>query len=94
MALLNQTQLDLCAKSKWDFSDLKALFINCTLKPSPQLSHTQGLVDISRAILEKNAVSVSVLRAVDHDIAHGVYPDMHADKVKCFIDEVKDYSVR
>lgn len=76
MASLNETQLDLCAESKWDFSDLKALFINCTLKPSPQLSHTQGLVDISKAILEKNGVSVSVLRAVDHDIAHGIYPDM------------------
>lgn len=76
MALLSETQMDLCATSKWDFSDLKALFINCTLKPSPQLSHTQGLIDISRAILEKNGVTVDVLRAVDHDIAPGVWPDM------------------
>ena len=76
MALLNAMQLDLCAKSKWDFSDLKALFINCTLKPSPTLSHTQGLIEISKAILEKNGVSVEVVRAVDHDIAYGVWPDM------------------
>ena len=76
MALLNDMQLELCAKSKWDFSDLKALFINCTLKPSPALSHTQGLIDISKAILEKNGVSVDVVRAVDHDIAYGVWPDM------------------
>jgi hypothetical protein len=24
------------------YDDLSALFLNCTLKPSPQLSHTQG----------------------------------------------------
>ena len=39
--------------SAWDFSDLNALFINCTLKPSPELSHTQGLMDIAIDILEK-----------------------------------------
>ena len=59
-----------------DFSDLKALFINCTLKPSPQGSHTRGLMDVSRAILERNGVAVEVVRAVDHHIAPGVYPDM------------------
>lgn len=26
------------------------------------------------------------------NLGHGVYPDMDADKVKCFIDEVKEYS--
>ncbi len=76
MPSLNEKQLDMCASSKWDFTDLKALFINCTLKRSPELSHTQGLVDISKAILEKNGVSVDVVRAVDHDIAYGVWPDM------------------
>jgi hypothetical protein len=24
----------------WDFSDLRALFLNCTLKRTPELSHT------------------------------------------------------
>jgi multimeric flavodoxin WrbA len=59
-----------------DFSDLRAMFINCTLKRSPERSHTQGLVDISSAIMRKHGVDVEVLRAVDHDIATGVYPDM------------------
>ena len=40
MATLNDKQLEMCSNSKWDFSDLKALFINCTLKRSPELSHT------------------------------------------------------
>ncbi len=76
MASLNKKQLAMCANSKWDFSDLKVLFINCTLKRSPEISHTQGLIDIARAILEKNEVSADVVRAVDHDIAYGVWPDM------------------
>ena len=73
---LSEKQLEMCESSKWDFSDLKALFINCTLKKSPEMSHTEGLIRISKAIMEKNKVSVDVLRAVDHDIAYGVWPDM------------------
>ena len=73
---LNKHQLDEGESSTWDFSGLKALFLNCTLKRSPEVSHTEGLIDISRAIMEKNGVSVEVLRPVDFKIAHGVYPDM------------------
>jgi multimeric flavodoxin WrbA len=73
---LNEKQQGLCSNSKWDFSDLKALILNCTLKPSPQQSHTSGLIGIAQAIMEKNGVDVEVVRPVDHDIAYGVYPDM------------------
>ncbi len=73
---LNERQRRWCEESRWDFSDLAALFVNCTLKPSPGRSHTRGLIDLSKAILEANRVSVEVIRAVDHDIAPGVYPDM------------------
>ncbi len=73
---LSEHQIELCESSKWDFSDLKALFLNCTLKRSPELSHTEGLIKISRAIMEKNGVAVEVLRPVDFNLAYGVYPDM------------------
>jgi len=73
---LSPRQIEQCDASPWDFSGLRALFLNCTLKPSPATSHTQGLVDVSRAILERNGVSVEVLRPVDHELAPGVYPDM------------------
>ena len=73
---LNKKQIEQCENSKWDFSGLNALFLNCTLKRSPELSHTEGLIDISKSIMEKNGVSVEVLRPVDYDIAYGVYPDM------------------
>ncbi|MEM7478961.1 MAG: NAD(P)H-dependent oxidoreductase [Planctomycetota bacterium] len=73
---LNEQLETQCAESNWDFSDLKALFLNCTLKKSPEMSHTQGLIDISKAILTKNGVAVDELRPVDFEIATGVWPDM------------------
>ena len=60
----------------WNFGNLRALYINCTLKRSPERSHTQGLIERSTAIMAKQGVAVDVLRAVDHDIATGVWPDM------------------
>ena len=74
--MLSERQLEMCETSRWDFSDLSALFLNCTMKKTPELSHTQGLIDISSAIMEKNGVAVEALRPVDHDIAVGVHPDM------------------
>ena len=74
--MLNELQERWCSESETDYSDLKALFLNCTLKRSPEPSHTDGLIRISKAIMEKNGVAVEVLRPVDHDIAFGVYPDM------------------
>ena len=58
------------------FSDLKALFINTTLTRSPAPSHTQLLIDVSADIMTKQGVTVDQFRAVDHQIATGVYPDM------------------
>jgi multimeric flavodoxin WrbA len=59
-----------------DFSDLKAVIFNCTLKKSPEKSNTEGVIDISAKLMEKRGVSVEIIRPVDHDIATGVYPDM------------------
>ena len=60
----------------WDFTGLRALFLNCTLKRSPEISHTQALVDASRSIMERHGVSVESIRLIDHEIATGVWPDM------------------
>ena len=62
--------------NEWRFDDLRALYVNCTLKRSPEPSHTQGLIDKSRSIMEQHGVTVDELRAVDHDIATGTWPDM------------------
>ncbi|WP_345762954.1 flavodoxin family protein [Diaminobutyricibacter sp. McL0608] len=61
-----------------DYSDLTAIFINCTLKRSPEVSNTQGLLDRSIALMRAQGVEVTAVRAIDHDLATGVYPDMTA----------------
>jgi multimeric flavodoxin WrbA len=61
---------------EYRFDGMSALFVNCTLKKSPERSHTQGLIDRSRSIMDKQGVATDLIRAVDHDIATGVYPDM------------------
>jgi multimeric flavodoxin WrbA len=76
MVELNAEQERLCSESVWDFSGLKAMFVNCTLKRSPEVSHTQGLMDISMEIMRRNGIEVDSIRAVDHPIATGVWPDM------------------
>ena len=58
------------------FPDLSALFINTTLTRSPEVSHTQRLIDVSASIMAKQGVAVDQFRSVDHAIATGVYPDM------------------
>jgi len=59
-----------------DFSGLKAVFFNCTLKKGPEPSNTEGLINASAQIMKKHGIEVDVIRAIDHDIATGVYPDM------------------
>ena len=59
-----------------DYSDLSAIFLNCTLKRTPEKSHTDGLIGIAGTIMRKHGMSVTSLRPVDYDLAYGVYPDM------------------
>lgn len=63
-------------ENNYDFSDLKALFFNCTLTKSPEPSHTEHLINVSKKIMERRGVKTEVIRAIDHQIATGVYPDM------------------
>ncbi|WP_435792318.1 flavodoxin family protein [Actinacidiphila glaucinigra] len=52
------------------------MFVNTTLKRSPEISNTDGLIDVSAGIMRGHGVQVETVRAVDHDIATGVWPDM------------------
>jgi multimeric flavodoxin WrbA len=58
------------------FDGLRALFINATLKRSPEVSHTDGLTRVSSDLMRAHGVQVEQVRAVDHDIATGLWPDM------------------
>ena len=73
---VKQLHQNVIMTDKMNFSGLRVLFLNCTLKKSPELSHTDGLIKISKSIFEKNGVETEVIRPVDLDLAYGVYPDM------------------
>lgn len=74
--MLNELQEQLCSDNRTDFSDLKALILNCTLTKSPGHSHTATLLEMVETIFAKNGVACETIRPVDYDIAFGVYPDM------------------
>ena len=73
---LNEIQERQCREHDYDFSGLKALFLNCTLKPSGTPSHTEALMQVAAEIMRRNQVAVELLRPVDHTLPPGVYPDM------------------
>jgi multimeric flavodoxin WrbA len=59
-----------------DFSHLRAIVVNCTLKPLPQISNTDRLAQNAVAIMRAQGVVVDEVRAVDHVIPPGVQTDM------------------
>jgi multimeric flavodoxin WrbA len=54
---------------------LKALFLNCTLKKSPEVSNTQALGDRVLGILEALDCETETVRVVDYDVRFGVTND-------------------
>jgi multimeric flavodoxin WrbA len=55
---------------------MRALFVNCTLKPSPETSNSEALAKLVAAALQDEDVETEFVRAVDHDIKPGVESDM------------------
>jgi multimeric flavodoxin WrbA len=69
---------------------LNALFLNCTLKKSPEQSNTEGLIDMVRAHFDELDVKSEVIRPVDHHIPFGVVSDMgDGDEWPQILDKVK-----
>jgi multimeric flavodoxin WrbA len=55
--------------------ELTALFLNCTLKKSPQESNTQALIEKVAALFGDLGVKSQTIRVVDHDVRFGVMSD-------------------
>lgn len=56
------------AASETSYEDLRAVFLNGTLKRSPEQSHTDGLISIAAGILRGVGATVDTVRMVDHTI--------------------------
>lgn len=54
---------------------MKALVLNCTLKPSPEVSNTEALARVVMDQLEKDGIATEMVRLVDLDIKPGVKSD-------------------
>jgi multimeric flavodoxin WrbA len=55
---------------------LKALFLNATLKKSPETSNTQALIDVVADLMKPMEVECETVRLVDHRISPGTSSDM------------------
>lgn len=54
---------------------MRALVINCTLKPSPAPSNADALAEVVAAEFCEQGASVNTVRVVDHDVEPGVSSD-------------------
>lgn len=66
-------------EQKSDFSDLKALFINCSIKKDKTKSHTQVLMNKTAKIMQAQGVNVEHVYALDYSIAFGMIKDGKED---------------
>ncbi|MFC8923076.1 flavodoxin family protein [Cellulosimicrobium sp. NPDC057127] len=55
---------------------MKALFVSCTLKKSPEPSNTETLGRVVAESLQDRGVEVEHVRLVDHDVPPGVVTDL------------------
>jgi multimeric flavodoxin WrbA len=56
-------------------NNLKAIFLNCTLKKSPTKSNTDALIQKAVDEYEKLGIESTVIRVVDYNVATGISSD-------------------
>lgn len=54
---------------------IRALALNCTLKPSPEPSSTDRMIQVLADALAEHDVATEAVRVVDHDVRPGVTSD-------------------
>ena len=65
-----------------NFSDISALFINCSIKKDKAKSHTQLLINKAVGVMQKEGVKVEQIYALEHDIAFGMIKDGNEEGLK------------
>jgi len=54
---------------------MHALFLNCTLKRSPEVSNTEALIDKVAGFMTELGATTEKIRVVDHDVRFGISSD-------------------
>jgi len=71
-------------------AELKALFLNCTLKSSPEVSNTEALIGKVIEWFDRLDVESEVVRVVDYHVRFGVTSDEgEGDEWPIILDKVK-----
>src|SRR6056297_2722802 len=73
---LNDRQETLCRSNTSDFSDLRAIMFNTSLKLAPSESHTKLLLSVVGEIMARGGVAVEHVHLASAGVPAGVYPDM------------------
>lgn len=69
---------------------MKALIINCTLKPSPKFSNTGALIKKAEDQLKENGIDTEVIRLVDYDVKPGNNSDEgNGDQWPLILEKIK-----
>lgn len=77
------------------YSNLKVLFLNCTIKPSPEVSHTQGLCDDVAKVYEKeHGIKSEFIRVIDYNVPSGLKSDMgNGDEWPLILEKIKESDI-
>lgn len=75
-------------------SNLKALFLNTSLKGSSEESNTEALYEHVQAIYEKEGVETESIRLADYHIPYGISPDLgDGDQWPSILEKVKEANI-
>lgn len=72
--MLNAHQENLCTENTLNFSDLRAVFVNASLKREAGDSHTSPLLGVPAEIMHRNGVAAEEIHMLSHQVPPGVYP--------------------
>ncbi|MDK2833714.1 MAG: hypothetical protein PWP14_1820 [Methanolobus sp.] len=73
---------------------LKAIFLNCTLKQSPEISNTRALIDKAVKLFEELGVESEVIRVVDYKVKFGVSSyEGEDDEWPLILDKIKSCDI-
>ena len=75
-------------------ADLRAVFLNCTLKSSPAVSNTEALISRVIAWFDQYDVESEIIRVVDYDVKPGVSSDEgDGDEWPVILEKVKQADI-
>ncbi|WP_428329471.1 flavodoxin family protein [Mucilaginibacter sp.] len=73
---------------------MKALIINCSLKPSPAFSNTGALINKAKIQLEEKGITTEVIRLADHNIKSGNETNLgDDDEWPVILDKIKECDI-